>query len=181
MNPLRSKSFRARKRGFSLVEVVVAVGIFAVAIVAVVGLVSAITKNVTEIRDGDDASRVVSNLQSKLQEVSFTDLRNYMGDITSKAENTRIYANRDGSRIGLGSATIWDPQNELSTSEENAQKYFLVELRPNDTISPAANDATAGYLAFTVKLIYPAYLGDGRLVADSAQQSSIVVPVAVTR
>lgn len=185
--PLSENRGVSRRRGFSLVEVVVATGIFAIAIVAVIGLVAAVTKNVTEVRDGDDATRVVANLQSKLQEVvrssgDFDDLRAYMGDVTGKPATSRIYANRDGSRIGVGNATsVWDPENELSAEEENAQKYFLIELRTNDTLSAQADDGTAGYLAFTVKLIYPAYLGDGTVVADSSQQSAIVVPVAVTR
>lgn len=185
--PLSENRRGPRDRGFSLVEVVVATGIFAIAIVAVIGLVAAVTKNVTDVRDGDDATRVVANLQSKLQDVvrtsgDFDDLRNYMGAISGKAENARIYANRDGSRIGVGSASsTWDPESELSTQEENAQKYFLIELLTNDTLSKAADDDTAGYLAFTVRLIYPAYLGDGTRVADSSQQSVTVVPVAVTR
>lgn len=182
----RSESRGSSRAGaFSLVEVVVATGIFAIAIVSVIGLVAAVTKNVSEIRDGDDASRVMANLQSKLKDQGFTALRAYMGDVTGKAENARIYANRDGTRIGLGNATaVWDPENELTTQEENAQKYFLIELRPNATLSPnsgALTDANSGYLAFTVRLIYPAYLGDGTRVADSSQQSIAVVPIAVTR
>ena len=165
-----------------MVEVVVATGVFAIAIVSVIGLVSAVTKTVSEVRDGDDATRVVANLQSKLKDQGFANLRSYMGDVTAKPENARIYANRDGSRIAPGSATaVWDPENEFSTQEENAQKYFLIELRPNDALSPAAGDSGAGYLAFTVRLISPAYLGDGTRVTDSTQQSITVVPVAVTR
>lgn len=173
---------RRWRRAFSLVEVVVAVGVFAIAIVAVIGLVAALTRNVTEVTDTDDASRLVTNLQGKLQSVSFQDLRNYMGDVTAKSAANRIYANRDGSRVGLGSATaVWDPDNSLNTAEENAQKYFLVEMLPNNDLSPASNDNTAGFLAFTVRLIYPAYLGNGDVVTDSSQQSTMLVPVAVTR
>lgn len=182
MNQRRSKFSISRRRAFSLVEVVVAVGIFAIAIVSVVGLVSAISKNVAEIREGDEASQVIANLQSKLAAVGFDDLRSYMGDLSGKAENARLYASRDGSRIGLGSATaLWDPTNELSTEEENAQKYFLIELLPDSTLSPSTNDAAAGYLAFMVRLIYPAYLGNGVRVQDSNQQQSVLVPVVVTR
>ena len=168
-----------------MVEVVVAVGIFAISIVSVIGMVAAITNNVAEVREGDDASSVVVNLQSKLQTVGFANLRGYMGAVTSKTEDARIYSNRDASRIAFGNSTsIWDPDNSLSTAEENAQKYFLIELTPNNALSPNSGtmlDSVSGYLAFNVRLIYPAYFGDGTRVPDSSQQSSMVVPVVVTR
>lgn len=182
MTPKLLIKSRSGRRAFSLVEVVVAVGVFAIAIVAVIGLVAALTRNVAEVTDTDDASRLVTNLQSKLQEVPFATLRAYMGDVTAKSAANRIYANRDGSRVGLGNATaVWDPDGSLSTAEENAQKYFLVELLSNDDLSLPGNDNTAGFLAFTVRLIYPAYLGNGDVVTDSSQQSSMLVPVAITR
>lgn len=184
MTPKPSKFSRNRRlSGFSLVEVVIAVGIFAIAIAATVGLVAALTRTVTEVKESDDASRLVTNLQSKLQAVSFTDIRSYMGAVSGKAANARIYATRDGSRLGLGNATsVWDSDNSDSISaDEDGQKYFLIEILTNDDLSPAANDNTAGFLACTVRLIYPAYLANGDVVADSSQQSVMVVPVALTR
>jgi type II secretory pathway pseudopilin PulG len=166
-----------------LVEVVVAVGIFAIAVASTVGLVAAITRNVSEVQETDDASRLVTTLQSKLQAVSFADIRAYMGDVTAKAANARIYASRDGSKLGLGNTnSVWDSDGNAGLSaDEQAQKYFLIEILTNDDLSPDGNDNTAGFLACTVRLIYPAYLGDGNQVIDSSQQNVMVVPVALTR
>lgn len=160
-----------------------AVGVFALAIVSIVGLVAALGKNVSEITDADDASRVVTSLQGKLQLVSFTDLRAYMGDVTTKTLNNRIYASRDGTKLGLGSASaVWDPDSNLSAAEEDAQKYFLIELLENSDLSPASQDDNDfAFLAFTVRLIYPAYLGNGDPVVDSSQQNTLLVPVSILR
>ena len=138
----------ASRRAFSLVEVVVATGIFAFAIVSVIGLVAAVGQNVSDVRDGDDASRVVANLQSKLHGIGFDVLRNYMGDVEDESNlDKRIYASRDGSRIGFGDSeirvegvqrSIWDPKNEFGGDQKqiDAQKYFLIELQESNTLSP---------------------------------------------
>jgi type II secretory pathway pseudopilin PulG len=183
MTPNLSIKLRPSRLGFSLVEVVVAVGIFAIAIVSVVGLVAAISRSVGEVTESDDGSRLVTNLQSKLQDVPFSALRSYMGDVTGKPANARIYASRDGSRVGRGDEiSVWDADaNGTISASENALKYFLIEMQSNDSLSPAANDGSAGFLAFNVRLIYPAHLGNGNAVTDSTQQNSLVFPVAVTR
>jgi uncharacterized protein (TIGR02598 family) len=182
LTKISSPGSRLRRRAFSLVEVVVAIGIFALALASVVGLVAAVTKRVNEVSESDDASRLLVNLQAKLQAVSFADIRAYMGDVTGKSADNRIYASRDGSLLGRGDQTaVWNVNGTAGIqAEEDALKYFLVEMRPNELSDPN-DDATAGYLAFTVRLIYPAYLGDGTPVTDSSQQSILVMPVAVTR
>jgi type II secretory pathway pseudopilin PulG len=185
LTKISSPGSRLRRRAFSLVEVVVAIGIFALALASVVGLVAAVTKRVNEVSESDDASRLLVNLQAKLQAVSFTAIRAYinLAPISNIPADDRIYASRDGSLLGRGDQTaVWNVNGTAGIqAEEDALKYFLVEMRPNDALSPPGNDATAGYLAFTVRLIYPAYLGDGTPVTDSSQQSILVMPVAVTR
>ena len=58
---------KTSRSAFSLVEVVVAVGIFALAIVGVIGLLSPTTKAVSEVSDNDAATRVVGIVQTELQ------------------------------------------------------------------------------------------------------------------
>lgn len=179
--------------GFSLIEVVVAVGIFAIAIVSVIGLLGPINKSVADVRDFDDASRVVAALQGELQRAGFSNVANFIDN------NTSLYADRTGRRIGQDNAadnsTIWNRDisgqaltdlngNGSTTDERDAQKFFSIKLTRNSDLSPnsAQNpDTSAGFLAFTITLRWPAYLPNGTPISDSSQQSVMVIPAAITR
>lgn len=168
-------------RAFSLIEVVVAVGIFAIAIVSVIGLLGPINKSVADVRDFDDASRVVNAIQGKLQSAGFDNVREFIN------AGTVIYASKDGSKVAPGTDTsVW--------TNGNADKFFAITLTRNwdasagTGLSNPANDNTAGYLAFTISLRWPAYTFDGTAYTainantdQSAQQGVMIVPAAITR
>lgn len=175
----------SKRRGFSLIEVVVAVGIFAIAIVSVIGLLGPINKTVSDVRDFDDASRVVAALQGALKE-SYT--FDQLGDALpgNGDPSTALYADRTGQRIGPVDGAVWDTDsagNPITgaAAVKDAQKFFQVYLSRNTTLSPPANDDTAGFLAFTITLRWPAYLPNGQAVGDASQQSVMVIPAAITR
>ncbi len=184
-----------KRRGFSLVEVVVAVGIFAIAIISIIGLLIPINNSVADIRDSEDASRIATNIQGELQKLSFAALKGAL-DFPPTDEDDIIYASRDGGIVEVGSPrsqspariNAWDPSDtttnrsggERTALEEDALKFFKVELIRNDDLSPSGNDGTAGYLAFTIKLTWPAYATNGEPVSPS-NQSSMLIPAAITR
>jgi uncharacterized protein (TIGR02598 family) len=166
--------------GFSLVEVVVAVGIFALAIVGVIGLLGPTSKNIADVADNDSATRVISAIQSGLQKAGFDAVRGHM------IANRTFYATKDGSKVvASDDTTAW-------TTGQNQEKFFEFTLvrngdTPNegDGLSPEANDTTAGFLAFTIVLKWPAFAAtpDGvtGTAVDNAQKSVMVVPAAITR
>jgi uncharacterized protein (TIGR02598 family) len=168
---VRLKSRRTAP-GFSLVEVVVAVGIFALAIVGVIGLLVPTSKNISDVADSDSATRVITAIQSGLQKSGFTSVKNNLGQV--------FYATKDGSKVGPGSdLTIWNAGDQ--------EKFFEFRLVRNETLSPSnppTADDSAGYLAFTIVLKWPAFApnatGTGTEVLD-AQKSVMVVPAAITR
>lgn len=169
-------------KAFSLVEVVVAVGIFAIAIVAVIGLLSPITRAVAEVGENEDAGRVVTNIQSQLQRFPFAEVVTLLN--TPPATDTaRIFASRDGAKLGRGGATaLWSDNGVLTNASEiDAQKFFEIQLTRNEDLSPAANDGTAGFLAFTITLRWPAYTGNGVRFNDVSGQSTLLIPAAITR
>jgi len=177
-------------KAFSLVEVVVAVGIFALAIVAVIGMLVPIGKSVGDVKDGDDASRLAGVIQSSLQEQvyrlrtanSATYWSTFAGYLNG---GTTIYASRDGTKVGLGNnLTLWDTDSSGAISAvEDAQKFFEVILQRNTTLSAAGNDATAGFLSFVIELRWPGYSAQGvALTGDArAQQSQFLIPASVVR
>ena len=202
LNPKR------RSSAFSLIEVVIAVGIFAISIVAVIGLLGPTNKSVADVRDTDDATRVINAIQSKLQTIAQTSKYPlttstqsgfvYIGStylqlasqVQSDDANTSfdpstktyiLFASRDGSRIGAyNDQNVWNGETPA-----NSLKYFEVELIRNDAapavLSPVTNDATAGFLAYTIRLRWPAYTPDGQRFTDNTQKSVLLVPAAVHR
>src|ERR1700757_4352086 len=58
---------RTRSRAFTLLEVVIAVGIFAIGMVAVIGLFTPAAKSIGDSADAEAATRVADLLNVKLQ------------------------------------------------------------------------------------------------------------------
>lgn len=182
MKPQEFSPVYKSRPAFSLVEVVVAIGIFAIAVISVIGLLAPINQSVTDVKDGDDASRVVSIVQTELQRAGITAVTGFFGQT--------LYASRSGHKIGLGTNTaLWEAnvvdENGANgiTDETDGQKFFSIQLTRDTTLSPAANDASAGFLAFTIQLRWPAYTGDGRQLTGDAldQQSVLIIPAAINR
>lgn len=182
------------RTGFSLIEVVVAVGIFAIAIVGVIGLLSPVNQSVSEVREADDASRLIGVIQAKLQNLSFDSIKAALQDSDPDAgsslydptvDTRALFASRDGSIVGTYAATspdIWGANGTRTTKEEkDALKFFELVLIRNATLSPTTNDATAGYLAFNIRLRWPAFTAEGKAMTDRTQQSVLIVPAAITR
>jgi uncharacterized protein (TIGR02598 family) len=171
------------QRGFSLVEVVVAVGIFAIAVIAIIGLMVPINQSVANVRDGDDAVRVASVIQAELQRVGITQVNTYL------TAGTTLYANRNGDKVGTDVLTApWNVDvpdlngdGNVDDFEKNAQKFFEVKLTQNPTQPFAA--ATEGFLAVNIEIRWPGYTGDGNKIQNDAreQQSVLIVPAALTR
>ncbi len=165
-----------RNKAFSLVEVVVAVGIFAISIVGVIGLLAPTSKSINDVRDADDASRVVSIIQAQLQQLGFTGVQ------TALTGNYTYVASRNGDKLGKDDST-WTT-GFTALTEPN--KFFEIALTRNTTLSPSvATDANSGYLAFTISLRWPAWLpsatSNNAIKCPDAQKSVMIFPAAITR
>lgn len=176
---IRAACLRA-VRAFSLVEVVVAVGIFAIAIVSVIGLLVPINQSVADISETDDASRVAGVIEEELQRAGFAAVKLIL-DSPPPATN-RLHASRDGKRIGRSNdSNIWDPAPaDLSPEEEKAQQFFEVNLTRNDDISPLPDDDSA-YIAYFLELRWPGHTAAGVQIGDPTQQSVLIIPAVVNR
>ncbi len=65
------KILKAKKRAFTLVEVMIAIGILSVSLTALIGLLSAISTKVAEVRNQSKAISVVTDLEVILKSKSF--------------------------------------------------------------------------------------------------------------
>lgn len=178
MSPrLKSKD---RLSAFSLVEVVVAVGIFAIAISAVIGLMVPVSRSVADVSDRDQAARLMTAIQGELSRLPLTTIQQTVD--TPPAANDRLFANRDGSIIAFGNDSKWG--NDLEVGETaDSRKYYEVVLRRDSTLSPggAANNQSAGFLAVIAEIRWPGYLPNGTRVTATEGQSILITPMAFAR
>ena len=68
---MRKKYFEDKKAGFTLVEVMLAVGVIAVSVTSMIGLLAAITNNLNQIRYQNKAVSLISNLETTLRTKKF--------------------------------------------------------------------------------------------------------------
>lgn len=169
------------KKAFSLIEVVVAVGIFAIAIVSVIGLLVPISQSVVDVREGDYAARLVTLAQSQIQRLPFDVVKNYIRKPVADDSAETLYASMDGSKFGpANDAKIWNPEGNLTELQQKALRFFKIKLSPNDQLSPEGNDTTAGFLAFNMTVTWTVFNTAGGKVGEP-QQSSLIIPCAITR
>lgn len=114
-------------RGFSLVEVVLALGVVSFAVVATVGLLSVASDTNRRARDETFAAQVAAN--------EFARIRSLSANFPTSSYTTRYY---DVNLVGLGTTKTADAVYEL--------KIDLVTLP-----APAAAD-----MAFNAEVRYPA-------------------------
>lgn len=158
------------RKGFSLVEVVVAVGIFALAIVGVIGLLSPTNKAIADVSDSDASSRAISAIQTGLQQAGYEAVRTSLIAGTPADNDYVFFSSKSGDKVGLSGVFTQD-----------ADKFFEFALIRNAALSSVDNDPTAGFLAFTISLRWPAYLPNGQRFTAHQQKSVLIVPAAITR
>lgn len=197
----------ARARAFSLVEVVIAVGVFALAVTAIVGIMSAVGKSVSDLQESEKASRLVSVVQARLQSAGFAAIQGALQTDTDIADEPdvypasahprdsnnpyRFYGSEDGQIVAIypSAGNEGDEENDPWTlgrsgttkADRDGLKFFEMALVRNSSLSPTALDADSGYLAFSIRVRWPAFLPNGDRVTDNSQKNVLIVPAAITR
>jgi prepilin-type N-terminal cleavage/methylation domain-containing protein len=174
-----------RRRAFTLLEVVVAIGIFAISMVAVIGLFGPVAKSVGDLTDAEAAARVAELLTVQLQSQESVDLAaatpfkslvarlkvataksHQLTDADNStsydivADPQLLFASRDGTKVGAyGDATVWGLDTG-TRQVSNRDKFFEIALIRNETLSPntPALDAAAPLLAYTARVRWPAFI-----------------------
>ncbi len=154
---------------FSLVEVVVALGICAITVTSVLAFIGPVASTIGAVRDAHAAARVMSAVQTELQELPFSTVSSYL------ANGDLLYSSRGGERMGTYLAPVW---NDLGAAQldRDRGKFFEILLIPNNTLSPVP-----GALVFTMRLRWPAYAADGQPVTNDASKTVLLVAAAVAR
>jgi prepilin-type N-terminal cleavage/methylation domain-containing protein len=185
----------AGRRGFSLIEVVAALGIFAIGMIAVLGLFSPVTRAVANVSDAEAAARAADAVRARLRAMPFAAaaaLVQEPADVRKK-DADGAYNPNDGTRhpavifgrlngeVAFYHASAVVPawhDFDYSTSPPRARpladadKFFEIDLIRDAAISPAAEDATAPMIAFHVRVRWPAFVRTSPTTAVSGAQNS---------
>jgi type II secretory pathway pseudopilin PulG len=155
---------------FSLIEVVAAVAIFSISMVALLGLYTPIAQSVTHSNEAEAAARLTDALLSRLQLLPFDDVTALLkSNAQLQAQDARgNYNPNDGSDARVifatvgGEAGIYDSARKAwidSTGRlmPDREKFFEIALVRNDTLSPLASDDVAAFVAFNCRVRWPVF------------------------
>jgi prepilin-type N-terminal cleavage/methylation domain-containing protein len=168
---------RWRPAGFSLVEVVIAVAIFAAGVTTIIALLPALARQAKDAQEAQMALRLPDAVRLELQRLALE--RGFDALASSIAA-------MDGTHdVGLllvaarGSADV----RVLASESPSRDQYFLLELRryPNGQLT---YDASAEFLALNVRASWPyrALLPDGLSAATApADRQQVDFSVVIQR
>jgi type II secretory pathway pseudopilin PulG len=148
-------------RAFSLVEVVVALGVFVTGVVGAIVLLAATTHSAGNALAVQGAVRVGESAAVWARQLTWEEA------VAQLTEPIPGYATRTGE------ISPWD-----DVTVEGANYEFT--LSRNETLSPEANDATAGFLAMRLQVTWPVWqTATERAPAESRE--TLTFNVAVRR
>lgn len=163
--------------GFSLVEVVVALGVFSGAILVVIGLSSPLQRRVSGALDAEIAGNLVKNVESEIRRIGYSNLMAspLLPRLSAGASDPLfLYATADGNRVLLDI----DAEKSLSTGNPRGMaerdRYFRIRV-----ISEHSPDANAGWLSLRADVSWPYRIPAGPPTHDAAsadQDPSEVIP-----
>ncbi len=162
---------RTRGRSaFSLIEVVAAVAIFAIGMVAVLGLYTPVAQSVSNSAEAESAARVTDTLLSRLQTLPFATAASLLKtNAELQTQDARgNYNPNDGADLRVifatlgGEAGIYDPAKKgwidsAGRTLVDRDKFFEIALGRNEALAPAAGDDSAAILAFNCRVRWPVF------------------------
>jgi uncharacterized protein (TIGR02598 family) len=152
---------KTKHKAFSLIEVVIALGIFAFCIVGIVGLLPIASNAVKSVSQESNANNIAESIAGMWQVVSFTNSTNYSTNITnanfpvtnlmirSTPLNTNYYFNDFGQETNSNSAALkMEYDARTNDTYSNAYDINLTFYWPANapTNSPTVNKRTFNYI-----------------------------------
>lgn len=181
-----SPARRWTRRGFSLVEVIVAVGIFAIVIAGVIGLLGPSAKAIAENNDTIVAGNMADRIASELTRLrgAPSAFASFAAGIPSSTSGTplKLVATRSGDRIVREADSDNDPLTGTPRGIVLADRYFLIEVRQQ--AAPLNYSAGDGVAAVAATVSWPYEIRTNTGDADATQsaavdRSSITVNLAI--
>ena len=182
--PQRDKCWRIRFPGFaafSLVEVIIAVGIFAAAVAVILALLPALTRQAAGSADTLAALRLPDALRTELQRVAttggFDALAGQTRPMTAPLPDTlTLVASRAATRVQTLDY-LPPPAAELLGVDE---QYFLLEVWSFNQ-APLAFDASGSVLALHIRVSWPYHIPGSSTATPSTGREQATFNLALNR
>lgn len=155
-------SLDSNRGGFSLVELIMAVGIAAVAVIGVVGLYRPVVRTVSGLDEETRVQRILERVESVWRERGLAEV------LTATSASDPFFADRDGSRLGSDGDAVWLDAGATEV-ERDIAKVFEFTLHRHPELSPVT-EVSPGSVVIVVQLRWPAHRLDGTRVTDPSLQ-----------
>lgn len=170
---------RLHARAFSLVEVIIAAGLFAVSVTVVLALLPALARQGGEAHDSLAAQRLADALKAELTRVGGSGFDALAAQVPVMSgppgSGLKFVANREATRLH---STDYQPpaSGHLATNEQ----YFLLECWrfPDEPLSFAASK---GFLAAMVRVSWPYRLPGSSTPVPAESRHEILLTVTLNR
>ena len=153
---------------FSLLEVVIATGLCAGAIGAVLAMLPPLLTAMADAEQRTTALRVVTSLDARWSVAPWAEV------VTAVETGEVWYADASGARVEPAANAIWAGAGADPSTGGAVPHFELAAVRDARLSGPAV-------LVYAVEIRWPAYTGDGRRVTDQSAQSRLVLLSARTR
>lgn len=168
-------------RAFSLVEVVIAVGLFASAVAVVLALLPALVSQTAAASESLVAQRLPDPLHLELQRLATTGGFDALAAraplaATPLSGGLAFVASRDGARLH---ALDYLPPTAAETLPEAAQ-FFLIEVWKFPS-GPLVYDSTGAVLPLTIRVSWPYRAPGSAVVVAAASRSQLTFNTALLR
>lgn len=179
----RVRASRIRRQdcfAFSLMEVVIAAGIFAVAVTVMLALLSSLTRQNTDSVDSLVAQRLPDALRLELKRLAASDFNGLAGAVpvmSAPLDNGLVFvSSRDGSR--LHSVNHLPPAASLRIPQE--QRYFAVETWRFNS-GALQYDGNASVLVVYVRVSWPYYNPGSTTTTSLTDRSQFTFTASINR
>ncbi len=158
-----------RRLGFSLIEVILALGILSIALLIVFGIFTPFLNRTGEVIEATKVDRIADLITAEIQALEYNEV------ISILNQNVGLFANRSGDTLVLKT----DPQLEQKLPE--VDRFYAVSLSRNIDLSPVGKDGTAGFVAFQIRIERLFHAPDGNLLDNQLDNTLAIFNTAKTR
>jgi hypothetical protein len=150
---------------------------FAIGMVAVLGLFAPVAKSVSTVADSEAAARVADAVRARLQALPFDRALTLIQTVAEVRQKDGLgaYNPNEGTKYPAvlfgklsGEVGIYDStegkndwyDSSVPTPQRvlNADKFFEIDLIRNETLTPIEGDAMAPMVAYTMRVRWPAFI-----------------------
>ncbi len=163
--------FAARRGGFSLIEVILAIGVFSLTIVAVIGLLGPVTRQIRDLQDLKVANTLPAPIREELNRMGFDSFVNdaltaILPDWTV-ADGQSVPADETAVATLVATADGGEVAEIDSDRVEPGGQYFSIQVIKPEAGSNLEYKEGDAYVAFKILVSWPYRLPpDGEAVVD---------------